>query len=151
MIEFPPFLAGDRHDRISTVYTQPLTFILLILLLPVLRRRIVQLRSRTLLPDSGLRPNILFRLPHIACCLLLSAQAVVIIGAGATLKDQDVILLQNSSGAVTWSDPATTRTFYIVCLGTESVMWLLCCALVLASRVACLGAAFLGLVGSCLA
>ena len=129
----PPLLAGD-HNRISTLYTSPLSFILLALLLLVIRRRASQLSKKS--PFYGLAPpSLLGRVPHVLCCLLLSAYAIASIACDATLTDQDILPYNASdTAAATVQARSTTQTFYTTCLACEAVMWALCATLVLAEQ-----------------
>ena len=69
----PPILAGEAN-RLSTLYTAPLTFVLLVLLLAVLRRRAAQLRRTSHAETMLSAPSFLGRLPHILCCVAMSGQ-----------------------------------------------------------------------------
>ena len=135
MLSLPPFLAGDS-DRISTLYTAPLTFFLFVPLLFILRHRAAKLRhpAHTAPELSGQAPSLLGRLPHVVCCLLLSAQPIVIIANDATLVDQDVLPFTATDPASLQSARAATRGLYVACSACEAVMWALCATLVVAEQ-----------------
>ena len=128
----PPLFAGDG-DRLSTIYSSPLSFVLLVLLLLVIRRRAVQIARPS--PFYGLAPpSLLGRVPHVLCCLLLSGYAIAAIACDATLLDQDVLPSSGTDPASIASAQSSTQTLYSACLACEAVMWALCATLVLAEQ-----------------